>query len=257
MSCCVAIIKAFRPASAVFIALLCLPSVLCAVLAQTQGQAQSEGRSQGITQDLTPSQAQLQLTQQLSEAQAAVQLKPDDAHAHYAYGELLRKCGKYRQAACEYLDAADIEPTMYVAFHQIAQMNCDPSQIDEALTYLLELDEDRPNDLMLKIALSELLERRAEYYKAARALIDVSYTDKLPPKLAPRVKARIHYLLAKARQEQGQERDFVVTGGTDVGDDETGGMPPPLPENMTRPFEPTNSEDSHAIEGTGHSTLLP
>ena len=202
-------------------------------------------------------QSQSQLpAQQLDDAKAAVQLRPDDAHTHYAYGEALRKCGKYRQAASEFLDAADLDSTMYAAFHQIAQINCDSSQIDEALTYLSELDEDRPNDLMLKIALSELLERKAEYYKAARALIDVSYTDKLPPKLTPRIKARIHYLLAKARQDQNEGKSFASASMTNKGieDDENGGLPPPLPDNM--PTRPIKSGDNSATEGPGHSTLL-
>jgi tetratricopeptide (TPR) repeat protein len=236
-------------------------SVLCAVslnLVVVPFGALAQSQEQTAVQALGASPAQI--GQQLAEAKTAVQLKPDDAHTRYAYAQALRRSGKYRQAAGEYLDAADLDPTMYVAFHQIAQIKCDPAQIDEALTYLLELDEDHPNDLMLKIALSELLERKAEYYKAARALIDVSYAGKLPPKIAPRVKMRIHYLLAKARQEQSEGRDFASapTNGSAVEEDESGGLPPPLPADMpTSPLKSSSSQAGRTSEGTGHSTLLP
>jgi tetratricopeptide (TPR) repeat protein len=239
--------KRFFGISKNFLQAMVLASLLCAT-SSVRTQAQTVVKSQ-----------QAQLMQQLDEAKSAVQLRPDDAHAHYAYGEALHKCGKYRQAACEYLDAVDLDSTMYVAFHQIAQIKCDSSQIDEALTYLLELDEDRPNDLMLKIALSELLERKEEYYKAARALIDVSYAEKLPPKLAPRLKARIHYLLAKSRQDQNDGKTFASTSTPPkaIEDDETSGMPPPLPDNMpTRPLTSGDMQNGRTTEGTGHSTLL-
>ncbi len=185
-----------------------------------------------------------QLNAKIKQAQENVNAHPIDAKARYALADLLRLDRKDRRAASEYLEVVSLDPTMYVAFHRIATINCEPAQIDEAIEYLSELKEETPKEFLLCVALSELLEKRGDYYQSARTLVSLVYSNVIPPRFQKSINDKIHYLLAQSR-EAGKH--VVVPVATQ--NEQLDTLLPPLPENSLLKENP-NQISSHLTDQT-------
>lgn len=189
--------------------------------------------------------------EQLRAARARVKASPEDVNARFQLAELLRKQGRQGEAAQEYLTVTELDPTLYLAYHQLTLVQSDTSQIDDAIERLKKLKEERPKELMLCVALSELLEKRGNYYQAARQLIDLGYANAVPPKFAPKVNARVHYLLTKAKDAQIKETV------SEVSDDDLDVVPAPLPEStLKKGMAASKYKESKEMKGVGHVPLL-
>lgn len=192
------------------------------------------------------------LLEELRAARLQVKANPEDAKARFQLGELLRKAGRQHEAAQEYLEVTALDPTMYVACHQLSQINADQSQLDEAIERLSKLKEEKPKELMLRVALSELLEKRQNYYQAARVLIDLVYENAVPEKHRTRVNARIHFLLTRAKDAPAEDKVNTAS------DDELDVVPSPLPESSLRKgLTASKLRESKEMKGMGHVPLLP
>ena len=126
-----------------------------------------------------------------------------------------------------------------------------PAQLDEAIERLRLLQAHRPNDLLLCISLSELLEQRDELYPAAKVLSDLLYTNTVPDKYLARLKARIHFLINKNKDEQTAKKIQVEESDAD-------GAPLPLPESsLRRSLSASQLKDAKVMQNYGHAPLLP
>src|SRR6185369_7548008 len=101
----------------------------------------------------------------LKTARDHVKNAPEDAPVRYQLAELLRRSGRPREAAKEYLEVTQLDPTMFIAYHQIATIGADPGQIAEAVERLNKFKTEKPRELMLHVALSELLEKQQNFYQ--------------------------------------------------------------------------------------------
>jgi len=191
---------------------------------------------------------------QVKAAELAIQAAPRDAKKRFELAELLRKSGDQRKASIEYLDVSALDPTYYLAYHQL--INCKPTndQLDEAIERLTKLEEQFPKELMLRVALSELLEQRGETYKAARALVDLQFSEYIPPKYTTQINTRVRYLLGKSRDANITEKAQQV--GQPMGDD-LDAVPLPIPESTAKDLPEDKFKDSKVTEGYGHTKLLP
>ncbi len=190
--------------------------------------------------------------QQLQAARSQVRENPSSAKAHCALAELLKKSARQREAAQEYLQASELEPTLYIAYHQLSTLDADPTQLDEAISRLNTLKDDRPKDLILRVALSELLEKRGRFYQGARVLVDLVYQNAVPDNYLPKVNARIHYLLVKSRDSQETDK------GPGSSEEELDTLPPPLPEaTLHSDMAASRLKESRVMRGVGHAPLLP
>ncbi len=191
--------------------------------------------------------------QEIAAAQGQVKQNPSDAKARLALADLLRRAKRDREAAQQYLEVTNLDPTNYVAFHQLATIKADPSQVEEAISYLSSLQKEKPKELMLRVALSELLERSGNYYQAARVLVDLVYQNAVPDKYQRKVNLRIHYLLAKAKEAQVKEGNAVSSA-----EDEPDTLPVPLPEStLHRDLTASKIKEPKAMGSVGHAPLLP
>jgi hypothetical protein len=189
--------------------------------------------------------------QEISDLQKEVDDSPQDAKLHLAYAHALRLSSKHELAAKEYLEATSLDPSLFVAYHELSLSKARPELLDEAIERLNHLRENQPKNLMLRVALSELLEKRGKLYPAAKVLVDLVYDNAVPEQYMPKVKARIHYLLAKNKDAMAVEKA--------VNDDlENDSTPLPLPESSLRRNAATKtSKDAKAMQNFGNSTLLP
>lgn len=189
--------------------------------------------------------------QEVRALKATVDDSPQDANAHLAYAHALRLSGKHDLAATEYLEATSLEPSLFVAYHELSLSQARPEQLDEAIERLNLLKENQPRNLMLRVALSEVLERRGKLYPAAKVLVDLVYAKAVPEKYLPRVEQRIHYLLSKNKDAQAHEKA--------INDDlENDSAPLPLPESsLRRGAATTKMKDAKVMQNFGNSTLLP
>lgn len=201
-------------------------------------------------EQFTPAQTQASA---LHAARAAVNANPQDAQAHMQLGDALRHAGRNREAAQEYLAAANLQQDLYVAYHQLSQICNDREVLDEAVAKLTAEKEQHPQDLMLRVALSELLEKEKQYYAAAKPLIELQYANTVPRKYGTKVEARVHYLLSKAKQAQLKEQDQPIAT-----DEELDIVPAPLPDsNLRKGLTASKIKDSKELKGMGHVPLLP
>jgi Flp pilus assembly protein TadD len=185
-------------------------------------------------------------------ARQVVQQSPENAKARYDLGRALRLSGKPQEAASELLEATSMDPSLYVAYHEVSLTKARPAQIDEAIERLTMLKEQKPKDLMLRIALSELLEQSGKTYQAARILVDIVYQNAVPEKYVARVNARIHFLLSKAKDAHASEK--VATD--DATEEDT--LAPPLPESsLRRNLSASKIKEPKVMQGFGHAPLLP
>ena len=225
-----------------------------AVAARTAG-GESSGARQAAAAPATSAPAKpegVPSQQDLQAARAQVRENPSNPKARFALAELLRRAGRHREAAQEYLQATDLDPTYYICYHLLATINADAGQIDDGIARLSKLQEEKPKELMLRVALSELMERRGDYYPAARVLVDLVYQNAVPVKYQPKINARIHYLLIRAKEAQN------VESNTTAAEEELDALPPPLPESSFRKDIPASKiKESRVMRGVGHAPLLP
>jgi Tfp pilus assembly protein PilF len=189
--------------------------------------------------------------QEMQTLRKAVEDAPNDAKVHYAYGHALRAYGRQAEAVVEYLDATQLDPTYYVSYHELSLSKARPEQLDEAIERLQQLHRHHPTELLLCISLSELLEKRDELYPAAKVLSELLYTNTIPEKYVNKVKARIHFLINKNKDE--------ITARNVQSDEPDGeGAPLPLPESsLRRSLSASQLKDAKVMQNFGHAPLLP
>lgn len=191
--------------------------------------------------------AQAEITAQM----AKVRQSPRDAQAHLALAELYRRSGNLKDAASEYMEATAIDPSLYVAYHQLSQCKPEVQQVDQSIERLKKLKDEKPKELLLRVALSELLELKKDYYHAARTLVDLLYQNDVPEKYVPKVNTRIRLLLGKARDQQIAEKAHGDEEELEV-------LPPPLPESsLRRDLHAAKIREPKVMPGVGHAPLLP
>lgn len=172
-------------------------------------------------------QAEAPTVEDLEQALARSEANPSSAQARFEYAELLRKMGKDKEAAHQYIAVTDIDASYYVAYHMIAKHCKDAKILKEATRRLDHLKSSKPKELMLRVALSELLEAQGDYYHASRALVDIVFLDAIPEKYRKRVHDRITFLQAKAR-DRNAGRNASHTDSIASQED------PPLPEESIK-----------------------
>ncbi len=176
---------------------------------------------------------------------------PKDFKAHFALAELYKRSGANKDAVKEYSLTTELNPAYYVAYHQMAFSNPDSQVVEAAIERLNKLKEDKPRDLLLRVALSELLEQRKEYYHAARTLVDLLYQNAVPEQHTAKVNARIRLLLGKAKDMQNLEKARGIEDDMEV-------VPPPLPESsLRRNLHASKIKEPKVMPGVGHAPLLP
>ncbi|HEY9717814.1 MAG TPA: hypothetical protein V6C69_10120 [Trichormus sp.] len=196
-------------------------------------------------------QAAAQMAATIQVLRSKVQALPQDAKVRFQLGKALRLSGDLPDAASELLEASALDPSLYIAYHEFRLSKPSSAQLDEAIDRLSELKGERPKELMLRVALSELLEMRGDCYDAARALIDLVYENGVPPKYTAQVQARIHYLLSQTKDVQTTESTKSEEAGLDV-------LPAPLPDaTVARSIAANKPKSGDQTPGFGHSTLLP
>ncbi len=188
--------------------------------------------------------------EELKQAKAASENNPADSKLKYAYAEVLRRSGKTKDACRLYLEAAEIDPLFYLAYHQMSLICDDHNQLQEALTRLNHLKAERPKDLLLRVAMSELLEKKGDYYHGAHTLVELVYDNAVPEKYLDKVNRRIRFLMSKARD------NYAATALTQH--EETVDAPPlPLPEgSLNRDLSGAKIREPKTMRSMGHVPIL-
>lgn len=188
--------------------------------------------------------------EELRHAKATSENNPADAKLKFAYGEVLRRAGKPKEACRIYLEAAELDPQFYLAYHQMSLICEDNNQLQEALTRLNHLKAERPKDLLLRVAMSELLEKKGDYYRGAHTLVELVYDNAVPEKYLDKVNRRIRFLMSKARD------NYAATALTQH--EETVDAPPlPLPEgSLNRNFSGSKIREPKTMRSMGHVPVL-
>jgi tetratricopeptide (TPR) repeat protein len=231
-----------------------LPSLLLALLCVTTPGYAADPKDPQVDKGEPEAQIVSEADRHAADVKAArekVQANPQDARARFELGRALRLSGKTEQAASEYLEATTLDPSLYLAYHELSLMKCRPEQTEEAIDRLNGLKETKPKDLMLRVALSELLEKKGQTYPAARVLVDLVYQNAVPPKYLNKVNTRIHFLLSKTKDTQTAQK-------VQSEDEDMDGAPPPLPETtLHRNLAASTKAKDKSVPGFGHTTLLP
>ncbi len=196
-------------------------------------------------------QAAAQLAATIEILRAKVQALPQDPKVRFQLGKALRLSGNLPDAASELLEATALDPSLYIAYHEFRLSKPSSAELNEAIDRLTQLKAERPKELMLRVALSELLELRGDCYDAARSLIDLVYENGVPPNYTAQVQARIHYLLSQTKDVQTTESTKSEESGLDL-------LPAPLPDaTAARSIAANKPKSGDQAPGFGHSTLLP
>jgi hypothetical protein len=196
-----------------------------------------------------PTQAELDAARHQAED------NPANAKLKYDYGELLRRSGDVKTASREYLLATEIDASYLLAYHQLA-LNCtDATLVAEAVKRLQHLKEQHQDDLMIRVALSELLENQGKYYDASRILVELVFKNVVPVKYTTKLNSRILFLQAKARAQhidRGAHEGHHGTGKVENVDS----VPVPLPEeSLNSGLKASRLEPSTQGESFGHARL--
>lgn len=110
--------------------------------------------------------------QSLIRAEKECEAFPKDAKRHFELAEALRSSHEIKKAAAEFLNVTRLDPTYYLAYHQMVLCKPNVEQLDEAIERLNTLEKEKPSALMLRVSLSELLEKKANIIKPpGRSLI--------------------------------------------------------------------------------------
>jgi tRNA 2-thiouridine synthesizing protein A len=190
-------------------------------------------------------------------AREAVALAPADTEKRLQLARLLRRSGNIKQAAIEYLNITVINPKYFVAYHEMLLCNPSTGQIDEAIARLKNPEEIKAKQLPCKMALSELYERKEDYYQAARILVDLQYAQNIPPKYVSQIASRIHMLLGKTKDTRTIEK--AIEQKTNVEEEEFNpSTPVPMPDLSVNNDTPVQQLRSTKVkEGYGHAQLAP
>jgi tetratricopeptide (TPR) repeat protein len=189
--------------------------------------------------------------EELAQLKAQVDAEPSDAKLRYSYGDALKKMGRLKEAAREFLGATELEPNLYQAYHQIALCTSDKTVLDEGISRLNYLKEEKPKDLMLRVGLSELYEKRGEYYQASRVLVDIIYLNAVPDKYLPKINNRIRFLQSKTKDSQALDKAPIAEATEEAG-------PAPLPDaNLGRDLSISKVKEPRVMQGFGNAPLLP
>jgi tetratricopeptide (TPR) repeat protein len=192
-------------------------------------------------------------TEQLKAARLEVSEHPDSGEAHLHLAKALRHQGRNREAAQEYILAANMQQNLNVAYHELIQITDDPQVLDDAIAQLNDIKDKDPTNLMLRIALSEVYEKRRNYHDAAKALVELQLANAIPPNLVKRLDSRVHYLLNKGKQVNEMHGDVQVAT-----DEELDVVPAPLPNaGLRKGLTASKIKDSKELKGMGHVPLLP
>jgi len=195
-------------------------------------------------------------SEQLELAEQAVQNTPRDAKKRFELAEALRKSGELHKASIQYLDVTVLDPAYYLAYHQLISSKPSNEQLDEAIERLNKLKEQHPDELMLRVALSEVLEQRGEVYKAARALVDLQLANGVSSKYAAKINARIRYLLSKAKDIHTTEKAQQAV--QPVAAEDLDSVPIPIPDtDSDKDPSMAKLKNAKVPEGYGHAKLLP
>lgn len=179
--------------------------------------------------------------------------RPDDAQLQFKMAEVLRGLGRTAEALHAYVASTKLSPDMYVSYHHISVLSSDNQQLDDCIHRLNARLKDKPDELMLRVALSELQEKRGNYQLAARPLIDITYANKVPEKYKAKVAGRIHHLLALAKSAQQQETTEAANA-----EEQLDVVPSPLPAQPSkRSIASAKMKDSREVKGVGKVPLLP
>ena len=190
--------------------------------------AQAQGQAQGSSNKASQTQSQIQPSAipDLDKARENTENNPSSPDLSFKFAEALRLNGESVKANHQYLHTTEVEPSFYLAYHQLFLYCNDQRILDEAINRLRFLKQDKPNELMLRVALSELLEKKREFYEASRELIDLVFANLVPEKYKEKVNTRIRYLQAKTTTAQShREANF---GDAHLGESIS---TPPLPVN--------------------------
>jgi tetratricopeptide (TPR) repeat protein len=228
-------------------------TMLLAALASTALNALSlpvlAGEHSGGSHSAAGSSAQPVLT--LAQLKARAEEEPSDAKVRYSYGEGLKKAGNIKEASREFLATTEIDPGFYHAYHQLSVICSEKHLLDEAITRLTYLQAERPKDLLLRVALSELYEKLGENYQASKVLVELVYENAVPEKYLKKINNRIRFLQAKTKDSQSLDKAYV-------GDEQMDSNPPPLPEaTLGRDLSISKVKEPKIMQGFGHATLLP
>lgn len=189
-------------------------------VAQTQSKATS-AQSQPATNTIPD----------LDKARENSENNPSSPDLSFKYAEALRLNGESVKANHQYLHTTEVEPSFYLAYHQLFLHCNDQRLLDDAINRLRFLKQDKPNELMLRVALSELLEKKREFYEASRELIDLVFANLVPEKYKEKVNIRIRYLQAKTTTAQSHRE----ANAGDAHNTESIARPPmPVNEDMLK-----------------------
>lgn len=225
------------------------PAAIFSILVLTPNVVSAQGAQQQYFLQKTPAQI---AAEELAALRSNVRANPTDASLRVQLGDALRKRGRNIEAAREYVEATKLQPDLYVVYHHLSTISDDAQLLDDAIERLNKLKLDKPKELMLRVAMSELLEKRQNFYQAARVLIEITYDNAVPPKYVPRVNGRIHYLLAKSKEAQLSAKDNIPA------DEDLDVVPAPLPDaGLRKGLTASKINESKELKGTGHTPLLP
>ncbi len=210
-----------------------------------------------IAQGKDALQGKFNVEEQIRLAKEAVLLAPTDVEKRLHLARLLRHSGNTKQAAIEYLNITVLNPGYRAAYHEMLLSKPSVGQIDEAITRLKELEKIPSQQFLCKMTLSELYEGKEDYYQAARVLVDLEYSQSVPPKYVAQINSRVHMLLGKTKDTRTIEK--AIEQKTNVEEEEANPSSPlPMPDVTVSTDTPANKLRSTKIdEGYGHAQLLP
>jgi predicted Zn-dependent protease len=198
-----------------------------------------------------PTMTAAQLAQEIDKLRAKVESEPGDAKLRYNLAEYLKKAGRNKEAARQYLQVTESEPSFYHAYHQLTLTTQDKHILDEAQGRLTFLMEEKPKDLLLRVALSEIYERKGDFFQAGKVLVDLVYQNAVPDKYLTKVSNRIRLMQAKAKDSHALDKVSNF-------DEQMETAPPPLPEStLNRDLSISKVKEPRVMQGFGHATLLP
>jgi len=198
------------------------------------------------------------LAQQIKSTRESIQQCPLDVPKRLHLASLLKRNGEIRQAAIEYLNATAVDPSCCIAYHELLRNKATVEQIDECLARLTKYDQIKPDQLTIRMTLSELYENRGDYYQAARVLVDLQYVKgAIPPKFAEQIDNRIHGLLNDSKDVQTTEKAIEHQENI-VQAESTPTTPVPMPDvKMNKDVPASKLRNTKMTEGYEHSQLLP
>jgi hypothetical protein len=198
------------------------------------------------------------LIQQIKSIRQTIQQCPLDVTKRLHLASLLRRNGEVKQAAIEDLNATAVDPSCCIAYHEMLQNKATVEQVEECIARLTKYDQLKPDQLAIRMTLSELYENKGDYYQAARVLVDLQYVKgAIPSKFAEPIDSRIHALLNDSKDAQTTEKAIEHKENTAQAES-TPVTPVPMPDvNNNKDVPASKLRNTRMTEGYGHSQLLP